>query len=188
MTDESKIFRFAKLPDLIEVTLAPLEISASAEDWRRKPKRESLREELARVMANAPVRSPRWLGEYVERKYAIAALEHKLRIAEPTSGCVPWDWMVIAPTNWYRVQVKHTTSARAHSYILQLTQSRGGYKPGDFDFLAALAPAPDGEEGEAWYIIPAKEVIGKHAITLPKSKSLRPNKMAKWRERWDLFV
>ena len=96
--------------------------------------------------------------------------------------------MVITKRNFYRVQVKHTTGVRWHSYILQMHGREGGYQPGDFDFLAALAPAPDKKNGETWYIIPAKEVIGKRSVTLPKSKSSRPNKMEKWRERWDLFV
>src|SRR5437588_840754 len=110
--DLKQLLTFSPLPDLIEVTLAPLEISASAETPKRRWAKGSLQAELAQVMANSPVAGFQWLGEYVEHKYAIAVLEHNLRVAKPQSACIPWDWMVIAPHNWYRVQVKHTTFAR----------------------------------------------------------------------------
>src|SRR5205085_8401949 len=106
-------------------------------------KDHDLRAELAQCMAAAPVKTIRWAGEYVEIKFAIAALEEDLRLAKPTSGCLPWDWMILGRKKFYRVQVRHTTAEYARGYRLALRGSQDRYyQRGDFDVLAVLAAAP----------------------------------------------
>ena len=167
--------------ELVEVNPPTVDISASVDE-------EDLRAELRTYAKAAKIRSPRYVGEIVERKFELRGARHGLRMARATTGCVTWDYVIVAKQAFYTTQVKHTVLKDGSGYGLALRRSGYRmYKPGDFQMLAVLTPAPVPETGDAWYIIPFEEVEGKGSILLPRLPIKTTNHYAQFRERWDLF-
>jgi hypothetical protein len=131
-----------------------------------------------------PIRAFRWLGKVIEARFLCKAMSVNLAVAMLFGDFLPFDFIIVTPTRMYRVQVKGTQQTEGASWRIGLKRSNGKYRRGDFDFLAAMAP--DG----TWYIIPFSAIEGKGAIMLPRRKRQRPRKekLAHYRERWDLFV
>jgi hypothetical protein len=135
-----------------------------------------------RLRRKPPVIAWLWRGDVAQQKFIARAMSMNLAAATFLSNCLPFDAVVASARKLYRVQIKHTTFPNCDSWRLAVVRTRNQpYKPGDFHFLAALAP------GDVWYIIPFKAIAGMSNISLPRTNRSK-NHFARYRERWDLFV
>jgi hypothetical protein len=133
-----------------------------------------------------PTRARSWRGNIAESKFESDAMAVGFHVARPASDCVPYDRLIIAPGDIYKVQVRSTAGEKSdgtgRGWILNLLHYGGCYTRGDFDFLAALIP------GDTWFIIPFHLIEGLANITLPRGQhSKRPNRFQAYREAWHLF-
>jgi hypothetical protein len=79
-----------------------------------------------------------------------------------------------------RVQVKSTIFEEGTGYSCTMKDSKGPYKKGSFEFVAAYV-IPE----NVWFIIPEKKVRGKWSVGLyPK---LERSKYWEYKEAWDLL-
>jgi hypothetical protein len=120
-------------------------------------------------------------GEWAEMHFMVRATDHDLPVSKPWGDSRSYDFVVGWPGHFLAVQVKSTTlEVEAGGYACAVCSAGKPYPPGSFDFLAAYVIYDD-----AWYIIPAKETLGKAwVIVYPKSAK---SKYAKCREAWHLL-
>jgi hypothetical protein len=93
---------------------------------------------------------------------------------------VPYDFVVQAPKQFVRVQVKSTMFVDRGGYSCSVRGASGPYVGDAFDFLAVYLIPED-----MWYIVPAGRVRGQGSIALyPR---LKRSRYERYREAWDLL-
>ena len=100
-------------------------------------------------------------GEWVELVFAVRATGLGLVLGRPWGESSGYDFTVDAGWRIVRVQVKSTMFREGSGYSCRLKDSRGPYKKGSFDFVAAYVIPED-----VWYILPEKVVRGMWSIGL----------------------
>ena len=98
-------------------------------------------------------------GEWVELKFMAEAAERGLPASKPFGDSENFDVVVGRPGKFVGVQVKCTVfrSKNGEGYLCSVCSSHNVYKPGAFDFLAAVCgagecvvhPAGEGDSGDA---------------------------------------
>jgi hypothetical protein len=121
-------------------------------------------------------------GEWVELKFMAEAAERNLPTSKPYGDSENFDVVVGRPGKFVGVQVKSTVCREKTGYVCNVSSGSGNqaYTVGSFDFLAAYI-VPE----NVWYIIPAKLILDKTAISLyPHSPA---TKYERYREAWELL-
>ena len=98
-------------------------------------------------------------GEWVELRFMAEAAERGLPASKPFGDSENFDVVVGRPGKFVVVQVKCTIfpSKNGEGYLCSVCSSHNIYRPGAFDFLAALCgaeecvvyPAHEGDPGDA---------------------------------------
>ena len=119
-------------------------------------------------------------GEWVELRFMAEAAERDLPASKPFGDSENFDVVVGRPGKFVGVQVKCTTfrSKNGEGYVCSVCSSHKLYRAGSFDFLAAYV-VPE----KAWYILPAKEIMGMLSVSLCTPTS----RYEKYREAWELL-
>lgn len=120
-------------------------------------------------------------GEWAELVFATRALGQGLGLSRPWGESSGYDWIVESGSGEVaRVQVKSTIFREGTGYSCTLKDSRGPYKKGSFDFVAAFVIPED-----VWFILPEKKVRGMWSVGLyPKLESA---KYREYQEAWHLL-
>ena len=121
-------------------------------------------------------------GEWAELEFMASAAKHGLQVIKPMGDSASYDAVIENHGNFLRVQVKSTTSLRPEGcYRCNIRPASGlPYQPGDFDFIAAYV-IPEG----AWYIIPARLVVGRNKKTAIMLYTANlTGRWAAYREAW----
>jgi hypothetical protein len=119
-------------------------------------------------------------GEWVELVFAVRGLELRLRLGRPWGESSGYDFTVDQGWRIVRVQVKSTIFRQGTGYSCSLKDSRGPYKKGSFDFVAAYVIPED-----VWYILPEKLVRGMWCVGL--YPDLEGSKYNAYKEAWHLL-
>jgi hypothetical protein len=119
-------------------------------------------------------------GEWVELRFMADAAEHNLPASKPFGDSENFDVVVGRPGKFVAVQVKCTIfpSENGEGYVCSVCSSHKPYRPGSFDFLAALVVPED-----VWYILPGKEIEGMRSVTLMTPTG----EYEQYREAWRLL-
>jgi PD-(D/E)XK endonuclease len=119
-------------------------------------------------------------GEWVELKFMAEAAERNLPACKPLGDSENFDVVVGRPGRFVGVQVKCTVfrAKNGDGYVCSVCSSHSIYKAGAFDFLVAYV-VPE----EAWYFLPATEIMGMRSVTLMSATS----RYEKYREAWELL-
>ena len=119
-------------------------------------------------------------GEWVELRFMAEAAERDLPASKPFGDSENFDVVVGRPGKFVGVQVKCTVfrSKNGDGYVCSVSGSHKVYRAGAFDFLAAYV-VPE----KAWYILPAKEIVGMRSVSLGTPTS----RYEKYREAWALL-
>lgn len=119
-------------------------------------------------------------GEWVELQFMAEAAEHDLPASKPLGDSENFDVVVGRPGKFVAVQVKCTVfrSKNGEGYVCSVRSSHKVYRAGAFDFLAAHV-VPE----KAWYILPAKEIVGMRAVTL----CTPTGRYEQYRDAWKLL-
>jgi hypothetical protein len=119
-------------------------------------------------------------GEWVELRFMAEAAERDLPASKPFGDSENFDVVVGRPGKFVGVQVKCTVfrSKNGEGYVCSVCSSHNVYRAGSFDFLAAYV-VPE----KAWYILPAKEIMGMLSVSLCTPTS----RYEKYREAWELL-
>jgi len=130
-------------------------------------------------------------GEWVELQFMAAAAQRCFVVTKPWGDTQAYDVGIEQEGNYLRVQVKSTTATSGAGYICQFHPNhlkKHDYSLDEIDIFAAYVIPED-----AWYLIPAGLLLGKHrkhiAMLCPR---VRPKKKASYcyepyRENWDLL-
>lgn len=121
-------------------------------------------------------------GEWAESVFIARAGEEGLAASKPWGDSRSYDCVVGSPGRFVAVQVKCTLfrSTSGEGYSCSTCSSHKRYKKGAFDYLAAYVIPED-----VWYIIPAKEVLGRRSISLCTETG--EAKYEPYREAWHLL-
>lgn len=121
-------------------------------------------------------------GEWAESVFIARATEEGLPASKPWGDTRSYDCVVGRPGKFVAVQVKCTIfkNPESEGYICSTSSSHKRYRPGAFDFLAAYVIPED-----SWYIIPAKLILGKKAISLCTVSG--EAKYEEYREAWHIL-
>ncbi|MGC2645290.1 MAG: group I intron-associated PD-(D/E)XK endonuclease, partial [Candidatus Sulfotelmatobacter sp.] len=126
------------------------------------------------------IRNCKRRGEWAEMVFAGRALREGLRLARPWGESSGYDFVVDQDGKMVRVQVKSTIFKEGTGYSCSMKDSKGPYKKGSFEFVAAYVIPED-----VWFIIPEKKVRGLWSVGLyPK---LEGSKYGEYLEAWDLL-
>ena len=119
-------------------------------------------------------------GEWVELRFMAEAAEHDLPASKPLGDSENFDVVVGRPGKFVAVQVKCTVfqSKNGEGYVCSVCSSHKVYRAEAFDFLAAYV-VPE----KAWYILPAKEIVGMRSVTL----CAPTGRYEKYRDAWKLL-
>jgi hypothetical protein len=119
-------------------------------------------------------------GEWAEMQFMARAAEHGLPVSKPWGEMTRFDFVVGTPRHFASVQVKSTAYKVDTGYSCTVRGSHTAYRPGAFDFLAALVVPED-----IWYIIPAAAIRGKDSINFYPGSTT--SKYELYREAWHLL-
>jgi hypothetical protein len=135
-----------------------------------------------RWVAGRMIKNGKKRGEWVELVFAVRAMALGLLLGRPWGESAGYDFTVDQGTRIVRVQVKSTIFKEGEEgYSCSLKDSKGPYKKGTFDFVAAYVIPED-----VWYIIPEKVVRGMWSVGLyPK---LETAKYREYQEAWHLLT
>ena len=104
-------------------------------------------------------------GEWAELVFATRALGQGLGLSRPWGESSGYDWIVESGSGEVaRVQVKSTIFREGTGYSCTLKDSRGPYKKGSFDFVAAFVIPED-----VWFILPEKKVRGMWSVIVSEA-------------------
>src|SRR5512147_1572590 len=108
------------------------------------------------------------------------AAEHDLPASKPLGDSENFDVVVGRPGKFVAVQVKCTVfrSKNGEGYVCSVCSSHKVYRAESFDFLAAHV-VPE----KAWYILPAKEIVGMRSVTL----CTPTGRYEQYRDAWKLL-
>ncbi len=120
-------------------------------------------------------------GEWAELVFAVRAMELGLHLGRPWGESSGYDFTVDQGERIVRVQVKSTIFKEgAEGYSCTLKDSKGPYKKGSFEFVAAYVIPED-----VWFILPEKIIRGMWSVGLyPK---LETAKYRDYQEAWHLL-
>ena len=120
-------------------------------------------------------------GEWVELVFAARAMELGMVLGRPWGESSGYDFTVDQGTRIVRVQVKSTIFKEGEEgYSCTLKDSKGPYKKGTFEFVAAYVIPED-----VWFILPEKKIRGMWSVGLyPK---LETAKYREYQEAWHLL-
>jgi hypothetical protein len=126
------------------------------------------------------IKHPKRRGEWAEMRFMAMAAENGLEVTKPFGEMARYDFIVEHKGKFARVQVKSTIRRLGRGYACTMRGWRDPYGRNEFDFVAVYLILED-----LWYIIPAKNVLGKWCIALcPHS---RKAKYDAYREAWHLL-
>ena len=113
--------------------------------------------------------------------FAMRAIERGLMLARPWGESSGYDFVVDQRSRIVRVQVKSTIFKEGKDgYSCTLKDSKGPYKRGSFEFVAAYVIPED-----VWFILPEKKIRGMWSVGLyPK---LETAKYRAYQEAWELL-
>ena len=107
-------------------------------------------------------------------------------VAQPYGHSHRYDLIVDNGKKLWRVQVKTCNSMNNGLYHANCCRRLGGrvvtYKASELDFLAAYILPEDG-----WFILPAKEIVGRASLLLRPKRYARGDPYGHYREAWDLL-
>jgi hypothetical protein len=127
------------------------------------------------------IKHPKLRGEWTELYFMMRAAEEGISISKPWGGVTHYDFVVEAPGQFWRVQVKSTMFKSGSGYLCRIVGSGGTpYEDDAFDFVAAYVIPED-----VWYIIPAKRIRGQQSIYL--YSDLKRLRHERYREAWHLL-
>ena len=120
-------------------------------------------------------------GEWAELVFAMRAIERGLHLGRPWGESSGYDFTVDQGERIVRVQVKSTIFKEGEEgYSCTLKDSKGPYKKGTFEFVAAYVIPED-----VWFILPEKKIRGVWSVGLyPKLESA---KYREYQEAWHLL-
>jgi hypothetical protein len=121
-------------------------------------------------------------GEWAESVFMARAGEMGLSVSKPWGDSRSYDCVVGSPGKFVAVQVKCTITRleSGTGYACSTCSSGKVYRAGAFDFFAAYVTPED-----AWYIIPAKKILGLKSISLCTESGEAKYEMH--REAWHLL-
>ena len=141
---------------------------------------ESVRKRI-RFLGMRIIKNCKKRGEWVELVFAVRAMELGLRLARPWGESSGYDFTVDQGARIVRVQVKSTIFKEGVSgYSCTLKDSKGPYKKGSFDFVAAYVIPED-----VWFILPEKKIRGMWSVGL--NPKLETAKYREYQEAWHLL-
>src|SRR5260370_36002383 len=118
-----------------------------AEILRRKKTRLRMTDLIYEHVMRSRMKKNRWAGriiknckkrgEWAELVFAVRAMERGLHLGRPWGESSGYDFTVDQGERIVRVQVKSTISHQGKGYWCTLKDSKGPYKKGTFDFVAA---------------------------------------------------
>ena len=119
-------------------------------------------------------------GEWAESVFMTRVAELGLPVSRPMGDSDPFDCVVGRPGKFVGVQVKCTIAKLkvTKGYECSLRSNHKTYRAGAFDFLAAYVVPED-----AWYIVPAKLIVGQMTICLGSPAG----RFEQYREAWHLL-
>ena len=125
-------------------------------------------------------------GELAEMGFAFKAAGLGFGVVKPCGDSERYDYILDSGERLWRVQVKSTYVARAHSYHVNACGSAGGkkksYTAEQIDILVAYIVTED-----AWYVIPIGAFAPHRHLHLYPSGSKTGGRYEKYREAWDLM-
>ena len=110
----------------------------------------------------------------------VRAAELGMEVTRPWGEMAHYDFAVEHAGGFVRVQVKSTSFLDRGGYSCSVRGSRGPYREGAFEFLAAYVVPED-----VWFIIPAEKVVGHGGIAL--YPGLKKSKYGRYKEAWHLL-
>ena len=121
-------------------------------------------------------------GEWAESVFLVRAAEYGIHVSKPWGDSRSYDFVVGRPGRFAAVQVKCTIAVleSGKGYCCSTCSSHKPYPKGAFDFLAAYV-IPE----NAWYIIPAEEILGLKSVSLCTEQG--EAKYEGYREAWHLL-
>jgi PD-(D/E)XK endonuclease len=134
-----------------------------------------------RMAAGMKIKNCKRRGEWAELVFAMRAVERGLRLGRPWGESSGYDFTVDQGERIVRVQVKSTIFREGKDgYSCTLKDSKGPYKKGSFEFVAAYVIPED-----VWFILPEKKIRGMWSVGLhPK---LETAKYRGYQEAWELL-
>ena len=128
------------------------------------------------------LRHPKKRGEWAEMRFMVRAAEHGVTVTKPWGDSSCYDFASEYDGNFYRVQVKCTSTKHDNSYLCNVRAGGGvSYIENQIDFLAAYIIPLD-----LWYIVPAAVAVN-HRSGIVLSPHLPTSKHARYREAWHLL-
>ncbi len=120
-------------------------------------------------------------GEWAESLFMARAAEHGLPVSKPMGDSDSFDCVVGHPGKFVAVQVKCTMAKRepgkGYRCAIMMCHNQK-YREGAFDFVAAYVIPED-----AWYIVPAKLILGQSTMRLGGPAG----RFEHYREAWHLL-
>jgi len=132
-------------------------------------------------LARRMIKNGKRRGEWAEMVFAVRAMKLRLCLARPWGESSGYDFLVDQGERIVRVQVKSTIFKEGEEgYSCSLKDSKGPYKKGTFEFVAAYVIPED-----VWFILPEKKIRGMWSVGLhPK---LETAKYREYQEAWHLL-
>jgi hypothetical protein len=125
-------------------------------------------------------------GDLGEVAFLHKATELGLMVAQPYGTNYPFDFLVQAGQNIYRIQVKAVSHMRGGLYALITRRNQGlrlrAYSRSEVDFVAVYI-IPE----NTWYILPVREVENRLTLLFRPKGYHRPDPWAHYREAWHLL-
>ncbi len=127
---------------------------------------------------------PKRRGEWVELKFMAEAAGRGLTVLKPYGDSSRFDCVVKSGSSLLKVQVKSVSTLRNYSYRCTLKSGRRyvPYSSHEIDFVVVYVVPCD-----TWYIIPARNAVGKKIIGLFPHHPSR-GRYEKYREAWHLLL
>jgi hypothetical protein len=125
-------------------------------------------------------------GELAEMGFMFKAAGLGFGVAKPCGDSERYDFILDSGKRLWRVQVKSTYVARAHSYAINAMGGRRGktkaYTAEQIDALVAYIVAED-----AWYVIPVEALARRARLQFYPTGSQYGGFYERYREAWDLM-
>lgn len=125
-------------------------------------------------------------GEMIEVAFMLKAIQLGFAVTKPYGDSEAYDFIVDSGVRLWRVQVKSSHSKKNSSYFIGTSRNCASpkpYTPEEIDFVVAYT-TPD----EAWYVIPASEIMGRGTICLHPHMKNSPGLYERFRDAWCLMA
>jgi PD-(D/E)XK endonuclease len=125
-------------------------------------------------------------GELAEMGFMFKAAGLGFGVAKPCGGSERYDFILDSGSRLWRVQVKSTYVARAHSYVINAiggsSLNKKSYTAEQIDMLVAYIVAED-----AWYVVPIGAFAPRVHLKFYPTGSHYGGLYEKYREVWSLM-